>query len=310
MKTLQSNEQVSGNLAAVGAYTLWGVMPIYWRLIEDASPQEVLAHRIVWSFVFMCLVLIGTKKLNNLVTEIKVLLAEKRRLFILIAASVFITCNWYLYIWAVANAHIVQASLGYYINPLISVLFGVLFLKEKLAKVQVVSVVLAFIGVAFLTIQAGVFPWISLLLATSFGLYGLLKKLVRLGAMVGLTVETLITMPFSLLYIFTLQADGGSSFHLSNLSQSLLLMGAGVVTAVPLLLFATGANRISLAMLGFFQYIAPTIMLILGTVFYGEPFNQDHLFAFLLIWVSLLLFTLSRTRWFVRLQNKHVSQSS
>lgn len=303
-KMKHSQERILGNLAAVIAYMLWGFMPIYWNLIDGATPLEVLAHRVIWSFVFMCIVILITKNGKKLAGEMKALLADKKRLFIMLGASATISLNWYLYIWAVANEHIVQTSLGYYINPLLSVLLGVWILKEKLSAMQVVSVGLAFIGVLLLTLQSGAFPWVAFLLAITFGLYGLLKKLVRLGAMVGLTIETLLTMPFALGYVFTLQANGTSAFGLENPPQMLLLIGAGVATAVPLLLFATGANRISLAMLGFFQYIAPTIMLILGTVVYHEPFNDDQLFAFILIWISLLLFTLAQAKWFHRLEHR------
>ncbi|GGE44761.1 transporter [Pullulanibacillus camelliae] len=304
MKTSEQNDQVIGGLAAVGAYVLWGIMPIYWKLIHGASSEEVLAHRIIWSFVFMILVILFTKSTKKLREDFRAIFTDFKRLLIIASASVVITVNWYTFIWAVDNDHVIQASLGYYINPLISVLLGVFFLKEKLSMWQIISVLLALIGVLIMTFQAGVFPWISLTLAVSFGLYGLLKKTVHLAAMTGLTIETLIITPVALIYILFFDSNASSSFSTAKPGLALLLMGAGVITAIPLLLFAAGANRISLAMIGFFQYIAPTLMLILGTLLYHEPFDSEHLLSFILIWVSLVLFTLSRTRWLKQIEDK------
>lgn len=304
MTSSQSNEQVLGGFAAAGAYTLWGIMPVYWKLIHGATAEEVLSHRIIWSFVFMIIVLMVTRHLQRLIQDIKELMATPKRLYIIIGAAFTITINWYIFIWSVSHGHVVQASLGYYINPLISVLLGIVFLKERLSMWQIISFVLALIGVLIMTIQAGVFPWISILLALSFGLYGLLKKVVKLRAMTGLTIETAIVTPIALMYLWLFDPTAGRSFSLANPSLTFLLIGAGIVTAVPLLLFATGANRISLAMVGFFQYIAPTLMLLLGTLVYHEPFDQSHLISFILIWVSLIIFSLARTKWFMTGEQK------
>mgnify|MGYP001953563228 CR=1 FL=1 len=304
MNNTEHHEQVMGGLAAVGAYVLWGVMPIYWKLIDGATSGEILAHRIVWSFVFMLIILLFTRSYKLLNTDLKAMFKAPKRLVIITVASIVITINWYTFIWAVDHGHVIQASLGYYINPLISVLLGIIFLKEKLSMWQVISVLLALVGVFIMTFQAGVFPWISLILAVSFGLYGLLKKKVQLSAMTGLTIETLIITPFALIYLIFIDGNAGQSFNLDKPGLALLLMGAGVITAIPLLLFATGANRISLAMIGFFQYIAPTLMLILGTLLYHEAFDKEHLFSFILIWISLVLFTLSRTKWLINFENK------
>ncbi|HSU79643.1 MAG TPA: EamA family transporter RarD [Candidatus Angelobacter sp.] len=309
MSSTESNDQLVGGLAAAGSYVLWGIMPIYWKLIHGASSEEVLAHRIIWSFVFMLLVLLFTRNIKNALKDLKILVSEPKRLWILIGASIFVTLNWYTFIWAVANGHIIQSSLGYYINPLISVILGILFLKERLSLWQIVSFILALIGVLFLTISAGTFPWISLTLAITFGIYGLLKKTVKLNAMSGLTIETLIITPVALIFLFFFDPTAGQSFNSGNLSLMFLLMGAGVVTAIPLLLFATGANRITLAMIGFFQYIAPTLMLILGTLLYHEPFDREHLYCFVLIWLALILFTLARTKWFVKAEAKLLRKS-
>lgn len=303
MKPSQSNEQFLGGSAAVGAYFLWGIMPIYWKLINGPSAEGVLANRIFWSFLFMILVLLFTRNFSRLKSDLKALFAEPKRLMIIIGASVVITVNWFTFIWAVDHGHVVQASLGYYINPLVSVLLGIIFLKEKLSFWQIVSCGLALVGVLIMTLHTGTFPWISLVLALSFGLYGLLKKTVRLRAMTGLTIETSIMTPVALIYLLFFDANAGHTF-VAQPGLEALLIGTGIITAVPLLLFAAGANRISLAMVGFFQYIAPTLMLILGTLVYHEPFNHNDLVAFVLIWVSLILFTFSRTSWLVNLEHK------
>lgn len=300
----QPNEQLLGGIAAAGAYFLWGLMPIYWKLIQGVSAGEILASRIIWSFVFMVIIILFTRNTGRLTFDIKALFASPKRLWTIIGASIAISVNWYIFIWAVDHGHVIQASLGYYINPLLSVLLGVIFLKEKLTLWQILSFVLALIGVLIMTFQAGIFPWISLTLALSFGLYGLLKKTVKLSAMTGLTIETSIVTPIALIYLLFFDAHISQAFTFDKPGLMLLLMGSGVITAVPLLLFAAGANRISLAMVGFFQYIAPTFMLIIGTLLYHEPFDRSHLISFILIWISLLLFTFARTRGFVYLENK------
>lgn len=303
MRETESNEQLLGGLSALGAYFLWGLMPIYWKLINGPSAEEVLANRIFWSFLFMLLVLLFTRKFKLLKTDIIALLSSPKRLMTIIAASLVITVNWFVFIWAVDHGHVVQASLGYYINPLVSVLLGMIFLKERLSMWQMISFVLALIGVLIMTFHTGTFPWISLLLAFSFGFYGLLKKMVKLGAMTGLTIETSVMTPVALIYLLLIDANGIHTFT-SNPEMGWLLAGTGVITAIPLLLFAAGANRISLAMVGFFQYIAPTLMLVLGTLVYNEPFNNGDFVAFILIWISLVLFTASRMKVMKNLEAK------
>lgn len=304
MRSSQSNELMLGSLAAIGAYFLWGILPAYWKLIDGAGAEEVLAQRIIWSFVFMLIIILITKNTVHLINDIKQLFAKPIKLLTIIAASLLITLNWYIFIWAVEHGHVVQSSLGYYINPLISVLLGIVFLKEKLSMWQMVSFITALIGVVLMTVQTGTFPWISLGLALTFGLYGLLKKTVRLRAMTGLTIETFIVTPVALLYLAFFDAHADRLFSFSDPTLTLLLIGAGVVTAVPLLLFAAGANRISLTMVGFFQYIAPTLMLILGTLFYHEPFDRHNLLSFILIWLSLILYAFSRSKWLVGIEDK------
>ncbi len=296
MNENQTREQVAGVFAGAGAYILWGFLPLYWKLINHVPSEEILAHRMVWSFIFMLIVLAVLGRLKKFTRELKELMANRKKLFGLFFAAIFITLNWYTYIWAVNNNHVVDASLGYYINPLVSVLLGVIVLKERLSFWQIISFVLAAVGVLILTLHYGSIPWVAISLALSFGLYGLLKKLTALGALTGLTIETLFITPVALLYLSMLAANGSSSFQPADPLTVLLLVGAGVATAIPLLLFATGANRISLSMIGFLQYIAPTIMLILGVFLYNEIFSQVHLIAFLFIWFALSIFTLSNTR--------------
>ncbi|WP_261134862.1 EamA family transporter RarD [Bacillus sp. Marseille-Q3570] len=302
MNDNQKREQVAGVSAGAGAYILWGFLPLYWKLINHVPSEEILAHRMIWSFVFMLIVLGILRRQKKFTQELKELFANRKKLLGLIFAAVFITLNWYTYIWAVNNNHVVEASLGYYINPLVSVLLGVLVLKERLSFWQIISFILAAVGVLILTIHFGSVPWVAISLALSFGLYGLLKKLVALGALTGLTIETLFITPVALLYVSMLEVNGTSAFQFADLTTTLLLIGAGVATAVPLLLFATGANRISLSMIGFLQYIAPTIMLFLGIFLYNEVFSQVHLIAFMFIWIALSIFTLANTRLLARFE--------
>ncbi|RBW69851.1 EamA family transporter RarD [Bacillus taeanensis] len=304
MKLEQSNEQLIGILATIGAYVLWGFLPIYWKLIHGAVPEEILAHRIIWSFVFMIFILLLTKKLSSFWADFRGLMKTPKKLLGITLASFVISINWFAYIWAVNNNHVVEASLGYYMNPLVSVLLAMIFLKERLSFWQMISFFLALIGVLNMTVHFGSMPWVALSLAISFAVYGLLKKLASLGAMTGLTIETLIITPFALLYLGNLQTSGTSAFTVEEPLTALLLIGAGGATAIPLLLFASGANRIPLSLIGFLQYIAPTIMLIIGTVFYKEPFNDVHLVSFIFIWISLVIFSLSRTKQFIFLEQK------
>lgn len=298
----QRKEQVAGVAAGAGAYILWGFLPLYWKLINHVPSEEILAHRMIWSFVFMLVVLMVLRRMKKFVHELKELVANKKKLIGLIFAAVFITINWYTYIWAVNNNHVVEASLGYYINPLVSVLLGIIFLKERLSFWQIVSFILASIGVLNLTIHFGSVPWVAISLAASFGLYGLLKKITALGALTGLTIETMFITPIALFYVSFLVKDGTNSFVLADPSTSALLFGAGVATAIPLLLFATGANRIPLSMIGFLQYIAPTIMLMLGVFLYHETFSQVHMISFVFIWIALTIFTLSNTKLLARFE--------
>lgn len=285
-----------GIISGSSAYFLWGLLPLYWKLIDHIPSEEVLAHRIIWSFVFMSIMIVLSRKHRSCMTEVKLMFKNKRLLTAIILASLFIATNWYVYIWAVANDQVVQASLGYYINPLISVLLGVIFLKEKLTRLQTVSVILALTAVMLLTISAGVFPFVSLGLAVSFGLYGLMKKVAAIGTMTGVAFESLLVLPIAVLFLFLQHGASSSVLYVHEPLSIVLLLGAGAVTAVPLLLFSAGARRIPLSLIGFLQYIAPTIMLIIGVVLFKEPFTVTHIVSFSLIWIALIMFTYSRYR--------------
>ncbi|ASK61998.1 protein RarD [Virgibacillus phasianinus] len=284
----QSDEKI-GIIYTASSYLLWGFLPIYWKLIQEVPAGEILAHRIIWSFLFMVAVVLLSRKWRAFMHECKVIIKDKRKLIGISLASITISLNWLTYIWAVNSGHVIQASLGYYINPLVSILLGIIVLNESLTRRQLLSFILAGAAVIYLTFSYGVFPWVALSLAFSFGLYGLLKKMVDISVMFGLAIETMIVTPLALIYVpvFT----DNTFVHNDMLSgTNLLLIGAGIATAIPLLLFASGAKKIPLSMVGFLQYIAPTIMLILGVFLYHETFSLSHLVSFSLIWVALIIY--------------------
>jgi len=303
MKLEQTNEQVTGIVSAVGAYALWGILPVYWKFVHNVPSQEILAHRIVWSFFFMVFVLLVTAKLRAFISELFEIIVQPKKLLGIMMAAALVSVNWFTYIWAVNNNHVIESSLGYYINPLISVLLGIIVLKEKLSLWQIVSFFLATIGVLNMTLRFGSVPWVALILAISFGLYGLIKKVVNAGAITGLTLETLFISPFALIFLRYVHNNGNGAFGLDSPITSSLLIGAGVITAVPLLLFAGGAKRLPLSVIGFLQYIAPTLMLILGVFIYHEPFTGVHLSSFVFIWTALIIFSLAKTKSFIRLES-------
>ncbi|SFA97185.1 chloramphenicol-sensitive protein RarD [Lentibacillus halodurans] len=287
-----NQETKSGILYAASAYLLWGFLPIYWKLLDDTPPGEILAHRILWSFVLMIVIVLAIQKWKAFIQECKAIIRDKKKFIGITLASIAISLNWLTFIWAVNNDYVIQSSLGYYINPLVSILLGMIVLKETLTRRQLLSFILAGIGVINLTISYGVFPWVSLLLAFTFGIYGLLKKTVDISSIFGLTIETMIVTPIALIYLLAV-SDSSIAADVMLSGTGLLLIGAGVATAVPLLLFASGAKQIPLSMVGFLQYIAPTIMLILGVFVYEETFSSAHLMSFVLIWTALIIYMAS-----------------
>ncbi|WP_349656238.1 EamA family transporter RarD [Xanthomonas sp. 10-10] len=276
-----------GLLMTAASFVIWGLVPLYWHLLKVVPSLQIIAHRIVWSALLVVAWLVASSGLRWWRT----IAAQPRALWMLAASSVAIAFNWGLYIWAINAGHVIEASLGYFINPLLSVLLGVLVLKERLRGIQWLAVACAAIGVLWLTIDAGAPPWIALGLAVSFGLYGLLRKLVAVDPVAGLGVESVyLFLPALLLAAWGEQGHGGAFFSGWDLRTDLLLIFGGVVTAVPLIGFAYGVRRIPLSLVGILQYIGPSLQLLLGVWFFHEPFDQGRAIGFAAIWIGLLLF--------------------
>lgn len=277
-----------GILYALGAYTLWGIFPLYWHLITKVSAVEILAHRIFWSAIFMFILAWYVYKIKL----IPVLKNWKQMKYLLITGTL-ISANWGVYIWAVNNNHVVDASLGYYINPLINVVLGYLFLNERLNKLQRVALFMALVGVTYLTIDYGKFPVIALFLASTFAAYGLLRKKAKVDAVPALTIETALVAPLALVFLISTFITNKSTYTFSDFSTLILLLGAGPATAIPLLLFGKAAETVPLSILGFVQYLSPTLQLFIGLFIFKEPFTSAHLICFSFIWFGLLLFSMS-----------------
>lgn len=283
----------SGVLWAMGSFFIWGFMPIFWKSLEHVLSMEILVSRIVWSFILTFLVVLLLKNGQHLKGDFKTLWSRQRDFWALFAASGIISGNWFIFIWAVNNDYIVQTSLGYYINPLVSVLLGIIFLKERLSGAQQIAFVLAMIGVITLAFYYGTFPWVALSLAVTFAFYGLIKKHVKLDALRGLTIETLFIVPFAAIYYVWLFKDGQAVFLHSDVKTDILLILTGVLTALPLVMYAKAVQRIPLYMAGFLQYIAPTMMLFIGVVVFKETFGKIEFLSFSFIWFALIIFTAS-----------------
>jgi len=275
-----------GIFYAIGAYLMWGMIPIYWYLLSGITPYEIVAHRILWSAVLMVVLATAVFK-----TDFRPVLRSKKKLFYLLCTATLITLNWTLYIWAVENGHLVDASLGYYINPFINVILGVLFLKERLVGIQKIALTFAFFGVSWLTFSYGTFPFVAIVLACSFSLYGLLRKKAQLEALPALTVETVIALPVALGFLGMTFVNHTNSYPLNDVSTLLLLILAGPLTAIPLFLFGKAAETVSLTTLGFTQYLSPTLQLLIGILLFKEAFTGDHAVCFGLIWVGLVFYT-------------------
>ena len=276
----------------VAAYGMWGLFPIYFKALSGIPALEVLAHRIVWSVVLLVpLVLVRGQW-----TELRRVISSKKTLATLILTTVLIAINWYLFIWAIAHDRVLEASLGYFINPLINVMLGMIFLGEKLSRPAAVAVVLAGLGVSVQVVMVGELPWIALTLAFSFGLYGLLRKTAAVGAVVGLTVETSILMLPAALYLAWARRTGGLYLGSGDLSTDVLLVLAGAVTAAPLLCFTSAARLLPLTTLGFLQYIAPSGHFLLAVLAYGEVLTTGRIITFVCIWLALAIFTTDQIR--------------
>lgn len=287
-----ASERRTGVLAGVAAYGLWGVFPLVFHQLQDVLPVEVLMHRVAWSFV----VVVGVLALRRDTSWTTVLRTRGPERLRLAAAAGLISVNWLVYVWAVAEEHVVEAALGYYINPLITVALGVVVLREHLARLQVVALGFAVAAVAVLTVAYGRVPWIALTLACSFAGYGYLKKAVAVPATTSLAVETAVLLPFALVGLVVLQVQGEAAFLHGSAGRDLLLVALGVITAVPLVLFGTAARRIPLVLLGLLQYLTPTFQLLCGVLVLDEDLPPERLAGFVLVWVALVLLATDAVR--------------
>jgi chloramphenicol-sensitive protein RarD len=285
-------ETLSGVFYAGGAFLIWGLSPAYWKAMQSVPALEIVTHRVVWSFIFL-MVLCG---LQSRWQELSRVLQAPRILLVLFLTTLLVSFNWLLYIWAVNAGYLLQASLGYYINPLVNVLLGMVFLKERLRRTQGLAVLLACAGVAYRTLSLGQFPWIALALAFTFGTYGLIRKVAPVSSLVGLTVETLLLTIPGAAYLGYLESHNIGALFRSGWFLDALLIGTGVFTAVPLLFFNLAARRINLSTVGLMQYIAPSGMFLLAVFAYGEPFTSGQLWSFVLIWIALSIYSIDSLR--------------
>ncbi|MDD4863153.1 MAG: EamA family transporter RarD [Alishewanella agri] len=283
-----TREQKQGGIFAASAYTLWGIAPLYFKQIDFIPAPEILVHRIVWAFLLLLLVLLLLKQGR----ETLQVLVKPALVWWLLVSAVLLGGNWGLFIWAVNNNHMLDASLGYYINPLLNVLLGMLFLGERLRKLQWLAVALASLGVLWQIIGYGAVPWIALALASSFAVYGLLRKKLAVDAIKGLFIESLLLLPLALWYWWSYADSSAANLLQNSVGLNLYLIAAGLVTTVPLLCFIAAARRLKLSTMGFFQYIGPTMMFIFGVWLYQEPFALERLFTFGLIWLALFCYSI------------------
>lgn len=290
-----TREQKIGGSFAVSAYTLWGIAPLYFKQLDFVPAMEILLHRIVWSFLLLAIILTVMQQWP----KVQAVLRQPKLMAAMLGTALLLAGNWGLFIWAVNNGHMLDASLGYYINPLLNVLLGMLFLGERLRKLQWAAVALAAIGVLIQLITFGSLPWIALVLASSFALYGLFRKKLAVDAISGLFVESLLLMPLALWYWFSIADSSASNLFHNSLGLNLALMAAGIVTTIPLLCFIAAARRLQLSTMGFFQYIGPSFMFVFGVFLYQEPLASGRLLTFGLIWAALLVYSLD-TFWQLR----------
>ncbi|MFZ3467157.1 EamA family transporter RarD [Vibrio harveyi] len=281
-----------GVLLAIGAYTMWGIAPIYFKSIAEVSPLEILSHRVIWSFFLLAALLHFGRHWRSVRDIIK----NKAKMMFLVSTAILVGANWLIFIWAVNSNHMLDASLGYYINPLINVLLGMVFLGERLRKLQWFAVVLAACGVLVQLIVFGSVPVVAIALAMSFGFYGLLRKKVSVEAQTGLFIETLVMLPAAAIYLLFIASSPTSNMLDNPMQLNTLLIAAGVITTLPLLCFTGAATRLKLSTLGFFQYIGPSLMFLLAVLIYGEPFTSDKAITFAFIWGALVVFSFDGLR--------------
>lgn len=282
----------NGLLSTGGAFMLWGLLPVYWKLLDTVPAFQILSHRTIWSLAFLLILLLAFKRMG----EVKKALLSRRNRWCLAGGSLMLAANWGIYIWAVTNGHIIEASLGYYITPLINVILGCLVFKDRLKPLQLAAIGLAVVGVAVMVVRYGHFPWLALSIALSFGLYGMIRKLADVESLPGLFLETTILSPFMAAFLLWQEHQGLGAFLHSGAGVDGLLILSGVATSVPLLLFAHGARRISFITVGLLQYITPTLTFLLGCLVYGEEFRPSHVLGFTCIWLALALYTFDGLR--------------
>ncbi len=281
-------EDTKGTIYALLAFIFWGLVPIYFKLVSHVEPLEVLVHRVLWSVVFLAILIIITKSFKNLIAIFK----DSKKVKILFISALLVSVNWLTFIWAISNNMIVEASLGYYINPLISVLLGFIFFNEKITKLQIVAICIAFFAIIYQIYSLGNLPIVSLILAFSFAFYGLARKKVNVESISGLLIETLLVSPFAIIYFIYLINTNKNAFMLPLDMTSWLLISAGLITIIPLIWFNSAATRVSMIKLGFLQYIGPSIAFLLAIFVYNEPFSFDKLITFIMIWTALVIFSI------------------
>lgn len=286
------SQRRAGLLFGLGAYLAWGVMPLYFKALAHVSALEIVAHRVIWSMVFMAALVALWRRWP----AIRAALGTGRVLITLLITTLLIGTNWLIFIYAVVSGHVLEASLGYYLNPLVNVLLGVVLLKEKLSRAQVFATLLAAAGVAVLAAGAGSGLWISLTLAATFAVYGFLRKIVAVDSLEGLSIETALLSPLALAWLVWLQADGSAAFASVTLTTDLLLVLGGAITAIPLLMFTAAARRLPYSTLGFLQYVAPSLQFLLAVLAFGEPLTTAHLICFAAIWTALAIFSFEGLR--------------
>ncbi|QUM74848.1 EamA family transporter RarD [Moritella sp. 24] len=282
-----NNDTKHGVIFAILAYVMWGLAPLYFKQLHEVPAYEILAHRALWSCIFVA-VLVSLFKFWPMVKSV---LSTPKNIFLLLCTSLLISINWLTYIWAVNNGHLLDASLGYFINPIINVLLGMVFLSEKLRKLQWVAILLAIVGILIQVISLGYLPWVALVLSCSFGFYGLMRKKLKLNPLVGLFIETMIMLPVAAIYLFLIADSATADLASNSMSLNLLLISAAFVTTIPLLCFNHAAVRLPLSTLGFFQYIGPTLLFIMGVTLFDEAINTETLMTFAFIWAGLVLFS-------------------
>lgn len=286
-----SDRSKQGVLFALGAYLSWGFAPIYFKALDGFAAPDILMHRVIWSVLTLVLFIFVAKQWG----KVKAALKNTKIILILLASAILLAGNWLVFIWSVNNDHLLDASLGYYINPLLNVLLGRLFLGETLRPMQKIAVGSAFIGVASLLVSHGSLPWIALFLACSFGVYGLLRKKIPVESMPGLLLESLMMLPFAL-YFWAFYAAPSSNLVENSWEVNVLLISAGLVTTVPLIFFNAAAQRIKYSTLGFFQYLAPSMMFVMAVLLFGEPLDEARLVTFAFVWAGLAIFTMDSLR--------------